>query len=213
MAKYSVFLVDDSEDIREFLTMELESDFRVRAFEGGPETLDALKNSSPPDLFILDFKMPQMNGLELSEKIMDLEIQSPIVFLTGAADKNMALNAIEMNVFAVIEKPCSTTQLITVANKAIASHKSMVLMEDILTQFNDFTNEVKSWSNVTLDHMVALENQIFDANIRLEKPADIRKDLDIRKQLRLAEKSVHKTQLKIEEMYRQHKNLQSLLAS
>ena len=37
-----------------------------------------------------------------------------------------------------------------------------------------------------------------------QKPADIRKDLDIRKQLRLAEKSVHKTQLKIEEMYRQH---------
>ena len=87
MEKHTVFLVDDSEDIREYLSGELEEKFEVQSFEDGKSVLQSLDKEAKPDLFILDFRMPEMNGIELTERIVDREMDCPIVLLTGAADK------------------------------------------------------------------------------------------------------------------------------
>jgi CheY-like chemotaxis protein len=58
-----------------------------------------------PDLFILDIDMPGMDGLELAEKLRSLGHNQPIVFITGNADKNYVLKAINAGGADFIVKP------------------------------------------------------------------------------------------------------------
>ena len=89
----------------------------------------------------------------------------------------------------MLEKPCPTNQIIGTASKAIASHKAFKLAKNILDRFSSFTSEVKTWSDHSLDHMVQLENQLYQHGIRKTEGDEIQKDLHIRKGVRQSEEN------------------------
>lgn len=117
----TILLVDDEPMILSALcaSFELEGDCRVVSFECPLAALDHLREHGA-DLVISDFLMPKMDGIELLRRARDIDPLAPRVLLTGYADKESALRAInEAGIFQYIEKPWSCSDLRTVVRKAL----------------------------------------------------------------------------------------------
>lgn len=81
-----VLVVDDDEDVR-LMTASMLEDLGHRPIAvGSGEAALALLSSGPPDLIVLDFLMPGMNGAALAAAIRERGITAPILFATGFAD-------------------------------------------------------------------------------------------------------------------------------
>ena len=91
----NIALVDDDKNILASITMLLEQEgYHVRSFADGAAALTALA-ANPPDLAILDIKMPRMDGLELLRRLRQSG-DLPVIFLTSKdeeIDELMGLNA------------------------------------------------------------------------------------------------------------------------
>lgn len=81
-----VLVVDDDPDVRLMTAAMLEDlGHRVSTADGGGEALKLL-DSTKPDMLLLDFVMPEMNGAELARRVRDRGIDAPILFATGFAE-------------------------------------------------------------------------------------------------------------------------------
>jgi two-component system response regulator ChvI len=91
----NIALVDDDKNILASVSMLLEQEgYHVRTFCDGAAALTAL-TTTPPDLAILDIKMPRMDGLELLRRLRQAQ-DLPVIFLTSKdeeIDELMGLNA------------------------------------------------------------------------------------------------------------------------
>jgi two-component system, OmpR family, response regulator ChvI len=91
----NIALVDDDKNILESVTMLLEQEgYHIRSFSDPAAALTAL-TTAPPDLAILDIKMPRMDGLELLRRLRQA-VDLPVIFLTSKdeeIDELMGLNA------------------------------------------------------------------------------------------------------------------------
>ncbi len=91
----NIALVDDDKNILASVSMLLEQEgYHVRTFTDGASALTAL-SATPPDLAILDIKMPRMDGLELLRRLRQ-NGDLPVIFLTSKdeeIDELMGLNA------------------------------------------------------------------------------------------------------------------------
>lgn len=81
-------LVDDDDLFRESLTQNLaDSDISVTGFSNGPAALDFLTAGGDADLILLDWKMPEMNGIEVLKRLREIECDIPVIFLTVLSDQ------------------------------------------------------------------------------------------------------------------------------
>jgi DNA-binding NtrC family response regulator len=116
-----VLIVDDEEmvitSIRAFL--QLETDYTV---VGLTSPADAVKHleTNPVDVVVSDYLMPHLNGLQFLAKAKDLQPEAARVLLTGHADKQSAIQAInEVGLYQYLEKPWDNAQLLLVIRSAI----------------------------------------------------------------------------------------------
>lgn len=114
MAKLKILVVDDDPDIRDVLRLTLEGDgYQVDEAVDGQEALDQVKQFQP-DLVLLDFKMPKLDGGEVAQALKkDLLLQHlPIVMLTSRGevmDKVLGINA---GADDYVTKPFEPTELL-----------------------------------------------------------------------------------------------------
>src|SRR6266704_6891027 len=91
----TIALVDDDRNILTSVSIALEAEgYRTMTYSDGASALDGFK-TSPPDLAILDIKMPRMDGLELLRRLRQAQ-DLPVIFLTSKdeeIDELMGLNA------------------------------------------------------------------------------------------------------------------------
>jgi len=91
-----IALVDDDKNILTSVSMLLEQEgYQIRSFSDPAAALTAL-TTTPPDLAILDIKMPRMDGLELLRRLRQANESLPVIFLTSKdeeIDELMGLNA------------------------------------------------------------------------------------------------------------------------
>jgi len=114
--KPSVLLVDDEEmviaSIKAFL--QIEGDFDIHGFSD-PEEAARFAESNRVDVAVSDYLMPKMNGIELLGKIKETQPEASRVLLTGHADKQSAIQAInQVALFQYLEKPWENSQLLLV---------------------------------------------------------------------------------------------------
>lgn len=107
----SVLIVDDEDEIRELIGLQLENTDRKFHFaSNGVEAIDIL-NKENIDLVISDIAMPKMNGFELIRKIKLLGLSTPVIILTGHADSMVANQLRTYSVRSFINKPWNRTEL------------------------------------------------------------------------------------------------------
>ena len=106
----SVLVVDDDSDVRAFLAESLEGlGCTVVAAASGPEGLQAL-GGWRPDLALIDYAMPGMNGADAARAARKLHPGLPIVFVTGYAESEQLEAALGGDV-PVLRKPFTLAQL------------------------------------------------------------------------------------------------------
>ncbi len=117
----TVMIVDDEDmvitSVRAFL--QLETEHNIAGFTLPEQAADYLR-TNPVDVVVSDYLMPKMTGLQLLARAKELQPEAARVLLTGHADKQSAIQAInEVGLFQYLEKPWDNAQLLLVINSAI----------------------------------------------------------------------------------------------
>jgi two-component system, OmpR family, response regulator ChvI len=108
---YRIALVDDDRNILTSVSMALEAEgFNITTYRDGAEALRGL-TAEPPDLAILDIKMPRMDGIELLQRLREKSTM-PVIFLTSKDDEVDELLGLRMGADDYIKKPFSQRLLI-----------------------------------------------------------------------------------------------------
>jgi two-component system, LuxR family, response regulator FixJ len=111
-AKYSVYVVDDEAAIRKSATFMLRtSGYTVETFESGPAFLAAVPRLEP-GCILLDVRMPEMDGLEVQERLNERGVIMPVIVLTGHGDVAVAVQAMKAGASDFIEKPYEKQHLL-----------------------------------------------------------------------------------------------------
>jgi DNA-binding NtrC family response regulator len=121
----AVMIVDDEEmvitSIRALL--QLETDFDVHGFTD-PEQAAQFVQSNAVDVAVSDYLMPKMNGIQLLGKVKEAQPEASRVLLTGHADKQSAIEAInQVALFQYLEKPWDNAQLLLVVQSGAERSK------------------------------------------------------------------------------------------
>jgi two-component system response regulator ChvI len=106
MLTQTIALVDDDDDILTSVSIALELEgYKVRTYRDGASALLAFK-TSPPDLAILDIKMPRMDGMELLRRLREFSYV-PVICLTSKTDEVDEMLGLKMGADDFMHKPFS----------------------------------------------------------------------------------------------------------
>jgi two-component system response regulator FixJ len=98
-------VVDDDEAVRDSLSALLESkDYIVASFAAAAEFL-SVAATLRPGVLIADIRMPEMDGLELQQRLKERSLQFPLIVITGHGDVPLAVRAMKAGAIDFIEKP------------------------------------------------------------------------------------------------------------
>jgi len=107
----TIALVDDDRNILTSVSIALESEgYRVETYTDGASALEGLA-ARPPNLAILDIKMPRMDGMELLRRLRQ-KTDLPVIFLTSKDDEIDELFGLKMGADDFIKKPFSQRLLV-----------------------------------------------------------------------------------------------------
>jgi two-component system response regulator FixJ len=118
--KRVIHIVDDEDAIRRSAGFMLKtSGFSVTAWPSG---VDFLKNVKQVEdgCILLDVRMPEMDGLEVQQALIDRGVAMPVVVLTGHGDVSIAVRAMKAGAVDFIEKPFEKAVLLTAIESAFA---------------------------------------------------------------------------------------------
>jgi len=103
--KKKILVIDDEEYIRESLTGFLDDyGFDVIEAENGRIGLERFENDNP-DLILCDLRMPEMDGLEVLEKVTKSQSKTPIIIVSGAGNISDTVKALRLGAWDYIIKP------------------------------------------------------------------------------------------------------------
>jgi serine phosphatase RsbU (regulator of sigma subunit) len=162
-----VMIVDDEELVLQSLTsfLSLETDWEVLTFQSPKEALKEL-NKRSVDIVVSDFLMPEMNGLGFLKEVKKLHPDVPRILLTGYADKENAISAInQVGLYQYIEKPWDNQNIkLIIRNGLQNKNLSEVLREKLkeLDQVSLHREELAQRNNV-LSQELSLARRLQDS--------------------------------------------------
>jgi two-component system, LuxR family, response regulator FixJ len=117
--KSMIYVVDDDYDVRTSLRFLLETEgFDVRTFRSAVALL-ASSTRNRADCLVVDYKMAELDGLELAHRLRRLQVATPIILITGYPDENISAKASSAGVHQVLLKPNLEGNLVECVRNAI----------------------------------------------------------------------------------------------
>jgi CheY-like chemotaxis protein len=156
--KGAILVVDDEEEIRLVLdTLLTDAGYYVRTAVGGEDALDMLK-AEPADVIVVDYRMPEMDGLEFLEATWTFFPKPKTIMLTGNASIDMAMEAVRHGVVTIVSKPfvateflrliaCTMDEAREVREKSFESASLRRESEDLLAETRRFFTSIKNQMN------------------------------------------------------------------
>lgn len=192
-----ILVVDDEPIFRDLLKDLLKKDYQVRTADGGIEALQKTLEEPLPDLILLDWLMPDIDGvavcLQLKKNPRTADI--PVLFLTVRNDIDDEVRGFEAGALDYIHKPISPPQLLARLRTHLelkATHEELTTqkeqLEKLLTERNKELEKTRSLALSFMENMVlssggesnrtALYRDALKENIDPEASPDIQKLLD-----------------------------------
>jgi PAS domain S-box-containing protein len=160
--KLKVLYVEDEDAARnifgKFLNKKFETSILcTNGFEGYNEYIKAEQENTPFDLIISDVNMPKIDGIELLEKIRELNKKIPFIFTTARSESEQMIKAINLNVHAYLLKPLDFSLIEKTIEK---------ICEDIYYKKNyeKQKNETDAYLSVLNKEAIVVKTD-FDGNI------------------------------------------------
>jgi DNA-binding NtrC family response regulator len=145
--KPKVLITDDEEmvitSVRAYL--QLETEFEILGFTEPEQALKFLE-STAVEIVVTDFLMPRINGLQLLARAKQLQPETTRVLLTGHADKQSAIQAInDVGLYQYVEKPWDNTQLLLVIQNGVERTQ---LLRDLKNKVSELDSAHSSLKDV-----------------------------------------------------------------
>jgi DNA-binding NtrC family response regulator len=119
MKKEHILVVDDEQGMRQFLNKLLgDNGYTVTVAENGKSALDLIERQ-PPDLALIDFKMPGMDGLTLLAKIKEKFPQVGVIMMTAYGTMENAVHAMRLGAYDFLGKPFDIDAILLIIDKAL----------------------------------------------------------------------------------------------
>ena len=141
-----IVLVDDEEMVLTSLRsiLALETDYGVQTFTSAAEALEFI-NSQNVDLVLSDYLMPEMDGITFLAKVREIKPEIPRIILTGYADKENAIKAInEVGLYQYIEKPWDNDDLMLIIRNGLEKQKLLKKLQEKITEINSAYGDLQS---------------------------------------------------------------------
>jgi len=130
-----ILLVDDDSNILDGYRRSLSREFLMETALGGQPALAMAAENGPYAVVVSDMRMPGMDGIQLLSKIRALSPDTIRVMLTGNADMETAVNAInEGSIFRFLNKPCSKEAMAKTLTAALVQYRLVTAEKQLLEQ-------------------------------------------------------------------------------
>lgn len=119
----TVFLIDDDDSVRDALSLLIESEgMQIQSFASAQAFIDSYQ-ATPYSCLVLDFRMPNMSGLELQKELKNRHIDIPIIFISAHADVPASSKAFRAGAVDFLQKPFDNTILLARIQEAVEKHE------------------------------------------------------------------------------------------
>jgi len=142
----TIVLVDDEEMVLTSLRsiLALETEYTVETFTSAAEALEFI-NSKDVDLVLSDYLMPEMDGITFLAKVREIKPEIPRIILTGYADKENAIKAInEVGLYQYIEKPWDNEDLMIIIRNGLEKQKLLKKLQEKILEINSAYGDLQS---------------------------------------------------------------------
>lgn len=108
--KYSILVIDDEIEILDMLSRFLNRNpnFSVQTFSNPVSALSSINNNTKYDLVLLDIMMPQMNGLDVLEKLKEINSDQKVIMMTAYSTLDKVLKSHKIGATNYVMKPFSS---------------------------------------------------------------------------------------------------------
>jgi FixJ family two-component response regulator len=115
----TVFIIDDDRGMRQAVQDLVESvGLRAESFATGQEFLNK-RRTSDPSCLVLDVRLPQMSGLDFQQRLTEIGMQIPIIFITAHGDIPMSVKALKAGAVEFLTKPFRDQDLLDAIQQAL----------------------------------------------------------------------------------------------
>ena len=144
--KASVLIVDDEEmvitSVRAYL--QLETDYDIHGFTQ-PEQAIKHMESNQVDIAVSDYLMPKISGIQFLARAKQLQPEASRVLLTGHADKQSAIQAInDVGLYQYVEKPWENAQLLLIIQNGIERAKLLRELREKVSELDTAHSSLKN---------------------------------------------------------------------
>jgi two-component system response regulator HydG len=119
MAEKTILIIDDDVDICQLLKRFLErKGFKANTAFKGNEGIISVQNIEY-DLILMDFRLPDYDGIDLIQELKSIKPDIPIIVITGYSDVKQAVKMIQLGAYEYVTKPIFPEEILKLINKAI----------------------------------------------------------------------------------------------
>jgi CheY-like chemotaxis protein len=130
-----ILLVDDESNVLDGYRRSLGRDFLLETAVGGEDALQRVAQAGPYAVVVSDMRMPGMDGVQLLSAIKARWPDTIRIMLTGNADKDTAIHAInEGSIFRFLNKPCEKEIMAKTLTAALVQYRMVIAEKQLLEQ-------------------------------------------------------------------------------
>jgi response regulator RpfG family c-di-GMP phosphodiesterase len=161
-----ILCVDDDSNILLGYQRTLRKQFQIEVALGGAEGLAAVRDQGPYAVIVADMRMPGMNGVELLAKVREIAPDTVRIMLTGNADQQTALEAInEGHIFRFMTKPCPPQDFADALQAGLLQYRLIAAERELLSK------TLSGCVKILTDVLALISPTAFGRASRIREPA------------------------------------------
>ena len=148
----TILLVDDEEDIRDVIGISLtDIGYNVHAVQNGKEAMQLFDKINPM-IVLTDIKMPEMDGIELLQKVKQMNPDTEVIMITGHGDMNLAIKSLKHEATDFITKPINIDAL----DIALKRANDRIIIKQRLREYTESLEALLREKTQLQDHLASL---------------------------------------------------------
>ena len=129
-----ILIVDDEQELAEVLAALMGREGLKPVIAGDGVTALQIVRSESPDVLLVDFRLPGMNGLEVLRQAKELDEDLPVILITAFAEVKGAVDAMRAGAHDYLSKPFNHPEVVRVVLRALAERELKLQLKDLSSQ-------------------------------------------------------------------------------